>query len=235
MSIFSKLRAKALACALAAFAATGAHATTVTLADGSLAESANAQTGVGVQQALGAEFNKASGPMTFSGTLSRTAGSVLGGGSYNLGMTVGNVYFLVHPGYPNGAFRFDSVNLTTSLVSPGSNGSNKSIGFTPDSSDIDFMVTLNAVGTDYSFDVSINQTGVGSFSSTYTLAQSAFGTAGAISSFGAFHNGRGTGFGPISYSDFTASVAPVPLPAGLPLMLIALGGLGMGSRRLRAS
>ena len=235
MTLLNTAKRALFSVALATLCAGAAQASTVTLTDGTLAESANAQTGVGIQQALGAEFNAASGPMTFSGTLSRSAGASLGGGVYNLGMTVGNVYFLVHPGYSGSAFRFDSVNLATSLVSPGSNGSNKNIGYTADSSDIDFEVILTASGANYSFDVSIEQTGVGSFSNTYTLAQSIFGAGGAISSFGAFHNGLGTGFGAIDYKDFTASVAAVPLPAAFPLLLLAVGGLGAVSRRRKTS
>ena len=224
------LRTLAAAACLSLAAVSTGLASTVTLADGTLTESTNAQTGVGIQQALGPEFNASNGPMTFSGTIARTPGSSTGGGLYNLGMTVGNVYFLVHPGFPNGAFRFDSVNLATSLVSPNSNGGNKSIGFTPDLSDIDFLVVLTGVGSNFSFDVTINQTGVGSFSNTYTLAQSVFGTGGSIASFGAFHNGLGSGFGAVNYSNFTASVAAVPLPAGLPMILVALFGLGIVAR-----
>lgn len=220
---------------MVAIGATNAHATTVNLADGTLIESTGAQTGVGIQQALGSEFNSANAPMTFSGTISRTNFTRLGGGAYNLGMTVGNVYFLVHPGFGGGAFRFDSVNLSTSLVSPGTNGGNKNIGFTPDASDIDFEVVLTGVGSNYSFDVSINQTGVGSFMNTYSLAQSVFGTGGAIASFGAFHNGAGAGFGAVDYSNFTASVAAVPLPAAMSLFLFALGGLGVASRRRKVA
>jgi hypothetical protein len=140
-------------------------------------------------------------------------------------MTVGNVYFLVHPGYTGtlgidqGAFRFDSVNLANSLVSPGSNGGNKDIGFTPDATAIDFEIVLNTVGSNYSFDVSIQQ-GVSSFMSTYSLAQSVFGAGGDIASFGAFHNGFGAGLGEMDYSDFTASVVPEP-------SIIALFGLGL--------
>ena len=235
MTFINKTRATFLAFVMAAIGATNAHATTVNLADGTLAESAGAQTGVGIQQALGSEFNAANGPMTFSGTLARANGASLGGGAYNLGMTVGNVYFLVHPGFGGGAFRFDSVNLATSLVSPGSNGGNKGIGFTPDANDIDFEVVLTGVGSNYSFDVSINQTGVGSFMNTYSLAQSVFGAGGSIASFGAFHNGAGSGFGAVDYSNFTASVAAVPLPAGLSLFLLALGGLGVASRRRKVA
>lgn len=230
MTFINKTRGTLLAFAMVAIGATSAHATTVNLADGTLAESTGAQTGVGIQQALGSEFNAANGPMTFSGTIARSSGASVGGGAYNLGMTVGDIYFLVHPGYGGGAFRFDSVNLATSLVSPHSNGGNKSIGFTPDASDIDFKVVLTGVGSNFSFDVSIIQTGVGSFMSTYVLAQNLFGTGGSITSFGAFHNGSGSGFGAVDYSNFTASVAPVPLPAGLPMFLVALVGLGVASR-----
>lgn len=235
MSFLNKMRATFLAFTMAVIGPIGAHATTISLADGTLAESAFAQTGVGIQQALGSEFNAANGPMTFSGTITRSRSASIGGGAYNLGMTVGNVYFLVHPGFSGGGFRFDSVNLATSLVSPGSNIGNQNIGYTPTTDDIDFEVVLTGVGSDYSFDVSINQAGVGSFTSTYTLAQSVFGSGGSIASFGAFHNGFGSGFGPVDYSDFTASISAVPLPAGLPLLLAALGGLGFASRRRKSS
>jgi hypothetical protein len=235
MTIIGKTRATFLAFALAIIGTTGAHATTVNLADGTLVESIGAQTGVGIQQALGSAFNAANGPMTFSGTIARSTGASAGGGAYNLGMTVGNVYFLVHPGFGGGAFRYDSVNLATSLVSPNSNGGNNSIGFTPTTAFIDFEVVLTGVGSNYSFDVSIDQTGVGSFTNSYTLAQSVFGTGGSIASFGAFHNGAGPGFGAVDYSNFTASVSAVPLPAGLPLLLVGLTGLGIVARRRKSS
>jgi hypothetical protein len=226
--------ATCLASVLGLFALVGpAQATLISLVDGTLAESTNAQTGVGIQQALSAEFNAVNGPMTFSGTVDPTQA---GAGDYNIGMTVGNVYFLVHPGFTGtpgidqGAFRFNNVNLGTSLVDPVSNGGNKNIGFTPDATAIDFEIVLNTVGSNYSFDVSIQQ-GLSSFMSTYSLAQSVFGAGGDIASFGAFHVGTSPSRGSLAYSGFTASVGVVPEPSIIALFGLGLLGLGFARRR----
>lgn len=221
--------ATCLASVLGLFALVGpAQATLISLVDGTLAESTNAQTGVGIQQALSAEFNAVNGPMTFSGTVDPTQAGV---GDYNIGMTVGDVYFLVHPGSSGGAFRFDTVNLGTSLVTPGSNGANKNIGFTPDATAIDFEIVLNTVGSNYSFDVSIQQ-GLSLFMSTYSLAQSVFGGGGNIASFGAFHVGTSSpSRGSLAYSGFTASVGVVPEPSIIALFVLGLVGLGFARRR----
>lgn len=231
MTNFNKTRATFLAFVMAAIGATNAHATTVNLADGTLAQASTHPQGVGTTQALGAAFNAANGPMTFAGTLSRESNQVaLGGSRYNLGMTIGNVYVLLHPGCCGGAFRLNAVNPTTSLVGNAHVG-NQNIGYTPDFSDVSFAVLLTAMGVNYSIDVSIVQASGASSMRNYTLAQSLFGTGGSISSFGALHNGLGVGYGTLGYSNFTASVAAVPLPAGLSLFLLALGGLGVASRR----
>lgn len=210
------------------FATGAAQAVTVTLADGVLAPSGSAPNGDGVQQTLGAAFDGTGGVMTFSGTLDNAN---LGGGGRNIGMTVGNVYFLVHPGFSGSAFRYDAVNLGTGFVDAGAYTSNINIGYTVNATAVDIIVALTSSGTNYDFDVTINQAGVGSYMNSFTLAKSAFGFGGAIDSFGAFHNATSGTAAPLAYSGFSSSVAAVPLPAALPLLLAGLSGLGMVGRR----
>ena len=92
--------------------------------------------------------------MTFSGTADPSATGASVGRAYNVGMTVGNVCFRVHPGFI----------LTTAPI--------------------DYEVVLSGVGANYTVDVSIEQAGVGAFSDSYVLSQSIFGAGGAVSSFG---------------------------------------------------
>ena len=229
----SRLLGVVCACLVAVF--TNANAATVTIVNGSLAESANAQTGVGIHTTLDASFDVNNGPLTFSGILDPSPTSGINPGAYNLGMTVGNAYFLLHPFFPNGAFRYDSVNLTTSLVTPGAFTSNISMGYTPNDTPLDFLVVLTSGGVGLiDFAVTINQ-GINSFNLSASLSESVFGSGGQVSSFGVFHNGAGAGFGALGYSDVMAQTAVVPIPAAVWLFGSGLIGLIGMARRKKAA
>lgn len=51
--------------------------------------------------------------------------------------------------------------------------------------------------------------------------------------FTAFEYGNGERGSQLAQVQVTADVAPVPVPAGLPLLLAGLGGLGLVARRKR--
>lgn len=212
---------------------TSAQAGTATLADGTLAASGNAQFGVGTFASLPSEFNIANGPLVFSGTLDpATAGT----GDYNIGLTVGSVYFLIHPGFAGGAHRYDSFDVSNDLNSPNSNTGNLNIGFTPDASATDFLITLTDAGSgNFNVAVEISQGSNVSSLADAVLASSLFGTGGGISRFGVMHIGIEPNRGPLEYSNVMATMAPIPLPAALPLLLAALGGLGLAARRRTAA
>lgn len=214
-----------------------AQAATVTIADGSLAGSVNAQNAEGVFTSLTSDFNIANGPLTFSGTLDPTSA---GNGDYNFGMTVGTVYFLIHPGFGGGAFRYDPFDVNNgNRVSPFALTPNQSIGYTPDASATDFEIVLTDAGSgNFNVSVDITQGANASSISDFLLAASLFGTGGDVSSFGVMHNGipvsgSSNGRGPLAYANVTAMTA-VPLPATLPLFVFALAGFGYVARRRSA-
>jgi hypothetical protein len=184
-------------------------AAVTTIPDDVLAESAGAQTGVGTHVTLDASFDVENSPVTISGTLDPSPTSNIGPGAYNLGMTIGNVYFLLHPYYAStpGAFRPDYVNLISSLVTPSGYGiGNISMGFIPDESPLYFLIVLTRNGPSIiNSNVTISQ-GSNSFNQSFDFHESVFGSGGLVSSFGVFHNGAGPGFGVLGYSNVMAEL-----------------------------
>ena len=209
------------------------EAASATIADGTLANSANAQNAVGIFSALPAAFDIANGPLTFSGTLDV---SNAGAGDYNIGLIIGTVYFLVHPGFGGGAFRYDTFNVNNNLVSPFSLTSNINIGYTLDASPIDYSIVLTDAGSgNFGVSVDITQGASTSTITDFLLAATLFGTGGSVDSFGVMHNGTSPGRGPMDYSNVQATTAAVPLPASLAFLLLGLGATFVAGRESRTS
>ena len=79
-------------------------------------------------------------PFTIAGMVGAAGAS--GSGGFNLGLAIGDVTAVFHPGYAGGAFRFGTVN-------GGSVTSNEDVGFTPATGVLhDLVVTATASGTD---------------------------------------------------------------------------------------
>ena len=133
---------------------------------------------------LGPGFDISNEPLIFNATLDP---SQTNGGVYGMGLVVGDLWFMFHPGFPSGAFRIDMFTTTQTFAGPVAN--NQNMGFNPNGDPATFTVTVTqGGGQDYVVDVEITQNSDSYHPAPFSFAGSEFGENGVINQFGVAHN-----------------------------------------------